>query len=315
MKRIKRRYARRQWEDWYEDAKEYYNANGDLLINRHYTTDDGYCLGRWIERQRGIYNGKVAGSMNDTRIKLLEKIHMVWKLENRYSWVEWMSKAHDYYEEYGDLNVQKDYVVDGYALGNWICECRKKYSKNLLDEKQISDLELCGMVWSFGKRRTFADWYKDALNYYNEFGNLLVPTNYSTPEGFRLGVWISIQRAKYQHKQNKKPLTEKQIELLNVLDMVWDINDVRDQTWYEVYVDVATYKRTFRKLPLWPRSIMAQNGIVMPNWIAHQRSLLAENQLPPEKVAKLNEIGIFAWRESGDEENENTDEGEMSNVV
>lgn len=315
MKKCTRQYARRHWEDWYQDSKKYFEKNGNLLIERHYVTEDGYKLGRWIERQRGIYNGKVSGGLTATQIRLLEKIHMVWKLENRCSWEEWMSKAQKYFAEYGDLAVPSDYVVDGYALGNWITECRKKYKKNFLDEKQIADLELCGMIWSLGIRRTFSDWYKNALDYYNEFGNLLVPNEYVTPDGFRLGVWISVQRAKYQHKHNRKPLTQKQIELLNILDMVWDISNVRERKWYEIYSDVALYKKIHGRLPIWPRDIKAQNGVSMHNWISHQRSLLADNLLPPEKIAKLNKIGIFAWKEVGNSASENENEGEMDDVV
>lgn len=295
MKNLSQRYARRRWEDWYEVAKKYYMANGNLLIEHHYTTEEGYKLGRWIERQRGIYNGKVSGNLNETRIRMLEKIKMVWKLENRYSWKEWISKASEYYAKYGNLAVPVDYVIDGYALGNWICECRKKYSNNLLDKRQIHDLENYGMVWSFKKRRSFDDWYMDALDYFNTYGNLNVPTKYVAPNGFRLGEWISMQRAKYQHKKNRKPLTKKQIECLNALDMVWDINDLRDKKWHEVYKDVVKYKEFYGVLPLWPKNIKAQNGINMPQWIAYQRSMLADNQLSPDKIECLNKIGIYAW--------------------
>ena len=46
---------------------------------------------------------------------------------------------------------------------------------------------------------TFNNWYTLALNYYKENGNLLVPRNYITPTGQKLGYWIANQRKAY-HK-------------------------------------------------------------------------------------------------------------------
>ena len=54
---MKRRKKRRDWNDWLESAKSYHEEFGDLLVPSRYITPDGYKLGRWIERQRAIYNG------------------------------------------------------------------------------------------------------------------------------------------------------------------------------------------------------------------------------------------------------------------
>ena len=293
MKQLKRTYTRRAFEDWYADAEKYYLENGNLLVERDYLTVDGFRLGRWIERQRAVYNGITGGNQNDVQIKMLENIGMVWKLENRYSWDDWIQKATAYYEQYGDLAVPKSYITeDGFALGNWIGETRKKFSKDKLRDFQIEQLDKIGMIWSFGTRRSFSEWYKDALDYYFENGDLLVTTFYTTENGDRLGQWISIQRAKHAGREGLCPLTEKEIALLDTIDMVWDIRDVRDSQWDLIYHDVLCYKETFGKLPLWPMNIKASNGVLMPRWISYQRKMLQNDKLPDEKVKKLSLIGI-----------------------
>ena len=60
----KRTYQTQTWEEWYECAKNYYSKFGDLLISRDFVTADGFRLGRWIERQRGMYNGVLPSSLH-----------------------------------------------------------------------------------------------------------------------------------------------------------------------------------------------------------------------------------------------------------
>lgn len=288
----KRVYVRRSFEEWYADAKEYYTQHGDLRIDRKYVTDQNFRLGRWIERQRAIYNGTVSGTMPEHRIIQLNAIGMVWKLKKRYPRDVWLSKAREYFNTYGNLAVPSDYVADGFALGNWISENRKKYAKGLLTEQQIAELEACGMIWSLGTRRPFSAWYKDALDYYFANGNLLVAANFVTRDGNRLGQWISLQRAKYANHPHPTPQHQKEIALLNQLDMIWDIHKVRDQKWYETYNCVFAYKKQYGKLPLWPVALRASNGILMPRWITYQKQQLQNGKLSEEKIKKLSEIGI-----------------------
>ncbi len=66
--------------------------------------------------------------------------------------------------------------------------------------------------------------YKLANSYYVHHGNLEIPKNFKTTngyeydeEGVELGIWISIQRQSYKG-QGKNKLTEEQMEILNRLN-------------------------------------------------------------------------------------------------
>ena len=289
------REKRLQWEDWYRDAKAYYEEHGDLLVNRGYITAGNHRLGRWIESKRAVYNGKSAGVLTETQIALLEDIGMVWKLENRYSWESWMVKVREYHKAHGNIAIPPDYVSDGYALGNWIRETRQKYRSGQLDEAKIGELDALGMIWVGCVRRSFEDWYRDAEKYYSEHGDLLVPTNYLTEDGCRLGQWISVQRDKYSGKHSGRSMKEEQIRLLDQIGMVWDIRTVRERQWMDTYQSVRSYRREYGKLPLYPKSLVSRNGIQMGGWISVQRDLLSKRRISAEKEKLLSEIGIFPW--------------------
>ena len=78
------------------------------------------------------------------------------------------------------------------------------------------------------------DWYLLAENYFEHYGNLLVPTNFSTFDGFtynekghRLGYWIEKQRKIYKRQclfgnTTKDKLSDYQLELLDKIGMIYD---------------------------------------------------------------------------------------------
>ena len=72
------------------------------------------------------------------------------------------------------------------------------------------------------KTRLWEKWYADAKDYYREHGDLLVPANYVTDEGEKLGKWLHRQRAKYNGASYVKGcLSDTEIKLLEKVGMVW----------------------------------------------------------------------------------------------
>lgn len=62
--------------------------------------------------------------------------------------------------------------------------------------------------------------YNLAKRYYEEKGNLRVARTYVTPEGFKLGAWLHVQRCA-KRGTGAWRITKKQIALLNKIDMRW----------------------------------------------------------------------------------------------
>lgn len=87
-----------------------------------------------------------------------------------------------------------------WATGSATREKRKKgkVDPKKLTEEQIRQLESIGMVWKRSRDERWNDFYSAACEYYNKNGNLEVPPQYKTPDGFCLGMWI------YDQKRNFK---------------------------------------------------------------------------------------------------------------
>lgn len=291
---MKKTRKNRDWNDWLESAKAYHRTYGDLLVPSRYVTPDGYKLGRWIERQRAIYNGntKITGSLCLDQIASLNAINMVWKLENRYPWEFWLALCDEYVRENGNLLVPKECIFNGARLGYWIGEQRKKYANGKLTEQQQSELNEREMVWALSRHRAWADWFADAKQYYDRQGNLLVPLKYVTEDGALLGQWIFCQRDK---RSKGKSYSEDRIRLLDSIGMVWDLKDVRDAEWEQMYSWVKAYAAENGKLPLWPRNQYAPDGRTMDGWISTQRIKLSSNRATAAQEQRLNEIGIYRF--------------------
>lgn len=293
----RKRKVRREWEEWYADAKAYYEIYGDLLVPTSYRTEKGVLLGRWIERQRAKYNGtkSMQGFLDSVQIDMLEKIGMVWKLENRFPWQTWMAAVKRYHKKYGNLEVPADFVDGDMALGNWIKEQRKRYHFGKLTDQCISDLNEYDMNWGSGQRRTWEEWYEVAGKYYEEHGDLMVPRGYKV-DGHDLFEWVDYQRERYARKRPvNKPLSEEQIVRLEAIGMVWSLQEERNKYWDNMYTEVSAYCKKNGKLPIWPRGLCASNGRRMDYWIFGQKEALGLGRLSEDKIQRLADIGIYPY--------------------
>lgn len=147
-------------------------------------------------------------------------------------WEDMFVLAEEYYKQNNNLLIQHSYVVNDTRLGAWISSQRTKYSTNTLDEDRKTKLENIGMIWDV-KEYQWMQMYNVAKWYYEKFGDLRIPLRYVTPDGKKLGGWISQQRKNYSRLGTKKanPLfTENKVILLNELEMVWDATDTVQST-------------------------------------------------------------------------------------
>ena len=138
------------WEEQYEDAKKFYQTNGNLAVPKGYLSSSGKNLGAWIQRQRKYYR---ENKLTEEQIKKLSIIGMVWEFDD--PWEVGYEHAKEYFRNFGNLCVESGFVCeDGYRLGNWISNQRYAYSgkaRKGLTQEQIDKLTSIGMVWSLRK--------------------------------------------------------------------------------------------------------------------------------------------------------------------
>lgn len=304
-KKGNKRRKRRTFDEWLTDARAYRKSYGDLLVPCDYVTPEGNRLGRWIERKRGQYNGvqSIHGQLCADEITALEAIGMVWKLEYRFPWEEWVRQAEIYYNTYGHLNVPKDYVHEKYSLGYWLIEQRQKFAVGELSEKQIEDLERYHVRWEVSSPRKWDEWYEIAKEYYETNGNLRVPTGYKTREGIKLGRWICSQRDCYNERPGKRRLTREEIEKLNKIGMIWSIAKEQELYWQHMLECAKAYVAEHHRLP--PRTsekVKTPDGNDLTNWVRAQQDRYRQGLLKEERVLVLKEAGIIGRREQKEKE-------------
>ena len=144
-----------------------------------------------------------------------------------------------YYEYYGNLEVPVsfktkngyDYDKEGIALGIWIQTQRQAYNGNykITDEK-IKQLEEIGMVWD-QQNNQWTKNYNLAKSYYEHHGNLEIPYNFKTKngydydkEGIALGTWIQTQRKAY-YGTSYSMITDERIKQLEEIGIKWCIKE------------------------------------------------------------------------------------------
>ena len=288
------------WELMYKHAKDYYHEVGDLEVPARYLTADGYCLGKWIFNQRGIRKGTIEGSLTEEQIKKLDAIAMVWDKITDLNWNRNYEAAKAYFEENGDLNVSSRYVTkEGVTLGGWLSNIRtwakSDVHQKYLTEERKAQLNAIGMVWDvldFFWENNFAA----AIEYYRKHGNLEVASNYITPNGVRLGSWISrLRKLRAGTARRGTPPTQEQIARLDAIGMVWTSNI--EYKWDRAYTAAEAYYRKFGNLDV-PMDYKTDSGLVLGAWVKNQRKRFILGRLEEERKVKLDAIGMV-WTADG----------------
>ena len=93
----------------------------------------------------------------------------------------------------------------------------------IIYKQQIARLDSIGMVWGNRNDRQWNQGYQEAKRYFEAHGDLRVPVNYVSPEGYALGKWAKRQRYTRQNPEKScGALTEERMERLDAIGMIWN---------------------------------------------------------------------------------------------
>lgn len=215
------------WNDAWELAREYHQANGDLLVPDSFVIV-GFDLGKWIAYQR---NRKKSGKLPAERAAKLDEIGMVWDVFDA-RWEMHYRQAKEYFEVHGNLDIPRTYrTKDGFLLGLWVAAQRRNRTDEgkgkKLSQAQIDKLTAIGMVWDGAFDAQWQSAYARAEEYYRQNGDLNIPYVYCTADGYRLGRWLARQKSakKAPGKHSNCIMTPERIQKLERIGVVWDNPD------------------------------------------------------------------------------------------
>lgn len=236
----------RAWENGYQELAKYYEEHGNVDVLSRYVTEDGYPLGKFVANQRLAWKnsrsetGSGGHRLLPERERRLNELGFIWEKRkvtpetadegsgSKYD-AKWNVKfclAEQYYREHGDLEVPRDYTVEGEKLGRWIHALRSARIKPdsshyRLDAERIRQLDGIGMRWG---GESWEVRYHLAENYYREHGDLKISQNYvaeAKNEKIWLGKWVADQRKKRNQPRGRRSLTEEQEKRLEAIGMEW----------------------------------------------------------------------------------------------
>ena len=270
-----------RWQEMYLYATEYYKEHQNLLVTKDYIMPNGENLKIWVKSQREAYSQK---KLSQEKIKMLESIGMVWNVYNN-QWTKMYKLATEYYKTHGNLLVPVSYVTkDNEPLGKWISKRRGEYVAGKLSQERIEQLESIGMKWSL-KDDEWNRMYGLATEYYEKYGNLMIPSDFITETGEELGLWIKNKRNSYYLGR----LSDEKIKLLEKIGMIWNLYD---NTWNNMYQLAKNYYEKNGNLFISQRFVTA-SGEALGQWISRQRQELLKGRITEERIKLLDNIGMI----------------------
>ena len=188
--------------------------------------------------------------------------------------------------------MPNSYVTDnGLKLGIWIQRMRSAKTDErlgVLTREKQERLEKIGMVWS----AVSAQWeenYTEAVHYYNEHGNLDIPSKYITESGVKLGNWIVHLRQKRAGTDSGMPLTDEQIARLDRIGMIWNTDQYRFDVGFE---HAERYYRKNGNLKVPATYICEDDGYSLGLWINLKRRQYKKGTLSAENIRRLEKLDI-----------------------
>ena len=288
------------WEENYKLAKAYYEHYGNLSVPVNFKTRDGYTydenginLGNWVKNQRKIFS-----KLPQENQQLLSEIAFVEQVYKK-QWLKNYELAKTYYEHYGNLLVPVKFKTkDGYTydengtnLGNWINWQKSQFSK--LTVKHQNLLKIIGFVPSIPKKfRLWEGNYKLAKAYYEHYGNLSVPVNFKTKDGYtydengiKLGKWLKNQKLVFFRLSKERQDLLRNLGVVTTLDDRWLRNYELAKAYYEHFGNMHMTK----KFKTSDGFTYDENGVNLRNWINYQ----IKNCDPDSEHGRLlGELGV-----------------------
>ena len=278
----------KELEDNLKDRIKEYQEKGDGTLTRGFLSDASFDLDMY---ELDLFN-----------------ILMNLKQKTEMTWDDWYKLAEEYYRKNGDLNVPKRYVTkNGEKLGQWFVSQRQAYKNRTipkeerkkayvpLSDEQVELLESIGMQWDALESK-WNKMFNLAKSYFEKHGNLNVPQGFKTVNGYKysesedsvlLGNWIGSQRQAYKNrtipKEERKttyvPLSDKQVELLESVGMIWDVHDLK---WNKMFNLAKEYFKEHGDLDVTAEYI-TENGELLGQWICNQRRAYKNREISKEK--------------------------------
>ena len=120
------------------------------------------------------------------------------------------------------------------------------------------------------------------------YGNVWIPNNYISPNGYNLYKWTSHQRT----KKSKNALNQNRIDRLETLTgWSWDL---LSDKWEEGYEQLQYYIKEHGNARVSQKHI-SPNALNLKGWIGTQRTNKSNNLLSQDRIDRLEALIGWSW--------------------
>lgn len=252
--------------------EERWERNFQLVKNelaKKATIEDPF-LKDWMMRQRADVQKRNAGdvsTVSDDRLKKLQQLEEQYGLLG-FQRSQWEVKFNELVEFLEKNDGVFPYELEEMSPETKILEawCRRQRKEYQLYQKgyqgigitieRIDKLKKIGFQWKVNDAK-WSQRYQELVDYYNHFGDSIVPLDYSPNPS--LGHWVRTQREKVPSPERKR--------LLDELEFVWDLYEYR---WMVNFNELKAYMAVHGKGKL-PGS-KSRKYRSLSSWIKYQKA-------------------------------------------
>jgi hypothetical protein len=269
-----------RWEEGFKHFKEYVDREGNVNIPYQFKSADEYPLSGWVRTQR-----RKNDKLTSDQISRLNDLGFDWD-PLKTLWEKGFTHLERFFEKEKHVQVPDGFQFDGYGMGSWVSNQRRKKSELTTD--QVTRLDAIGFNWD-PLTNQWEEGFKHLEKFVENEGHVNVHQHLKTEDNFSLGKWVSTQRI------NREKLTQDQISRLDSLDFDWDpINS----KWEEYFSLLEKYVQENGNANVHHRNVVG--NFRLGRWVGRQRDkkdkLTTDKKeiLTSEQIARLDSLG-FDW--------------------
>ena len=302
-----------RWDFCYSILQEFYHEYGQYPHSR--TCYRGIKIGRWLSEQILYIQHNSLSAARKERLEMLPgwSTFLIERQPTRRTFDDYYKELLVYFEREGHIDIPQSYInpSTGCKLGLYLTRLRnirKKTDRGHLSQDQINRLNVLGMKWVKREHpyRDFDYYYQQLIKFYRREGHIKVPTRFIDPDtGCHLGNFINCVRQAKRGTGHDIVLTDRQIEMLNDLGMVWQVqaSPLPFDTYYE---ELLRYYRREGHIRVPGNYIVPENGCKLGKFIQRMRAIRAGTAssgfITQEQIAKLDAMGMV-WNASNSKKN------------
>ncbi len=265
------------WTKYFEEVKTALKEKNSIAVG-----DIGENAYSWILRYKKLNE---EGKLSDYQTKKIQSLNLDQFFE---TWDEKFEKIKAWREVNGKLptrTTHKDYHT-------WLSSQRTRYKNGTLSSEEIQKIKSLGYdLEARGKERFEEKWFAQ-FNEYKEFVNQTDrEPSYRTESEKQLYLWASAQRAVMAgNARNRKPLSQKRIDLLNSINFKWVGEGVGgEESWEDRFSEFSNFVKDGQlSLP----SLIKGERNPLYTWWMNQKIAFRNRSLSSEKIELFLNLGL-----------------------